>query len=169
MNHDEDLHILVRQESELQFPYFNADTAWELGTRMRELASRCEKPVAMGIWVAGQTLFYSATVAKSAGVTPGNEDWLRRKRNTVERFGKSSLRLGLELQRDETTLERRQGLMLADYAAHGGGFPLSLERTGCVGAIVVSGLTQREDHDLAVDATAAVLGRAVPRLDGTTR
>ncbi len=164
MKTQEDLDVLVAQEADLHFAYFNADVAWQLGNQMRNAALTCPRPVAIGIWLAGQTLFYGATVAGGVGTTTGNEDWLRRKRNTVQRFGKSSLRVGLELERDGTTLETRQGLTLADYAAHGGGFPLFLERSGCVGAIVVSGLTQREDHDLAVEAIAALLGKAVPRL-----
>ena len=112
-----------------------------------------------------QTLFLCATVTSAGkGVTPGNEDWLRRKRNTVLRFGRSSMRVGLELEREGTTLEARQGLMLADFAAHGGGFPLLLRGTGCVGAVVVSGLTQREDHELAVAAIGAELKVTVQQL-----
>lgn len=43
-------------------------------------------------------------------------------------------------------------------AAHGGGFPLTLEGLGCIGAITVSGLPQVEDHDLIVDALEGLLG-----------
>jgi len=157
---DEDLEILGRQEAELRFASFNADDAWNLGSSIRGLALADERPVAVGIWMAGQMLFYAGTGA----VVPSNEDWLRRKRNTVLRFGKSSLRVGLELERSGTTLEARQGLALADFAAHGGGFPIALRGTGCVGAVVVSGLTQREDHNMAVTAIAGMLGVAVPEL-----
>lgn len=165
MDLDEELRILELQEDLLQFPSFDGDDAWRLGSILRVLAEGKAKPVAIAIWVAGQTLFYAATVTSDGrGVTPGNEDWLRRKRNTVLRFGKSSLRLGLELGRDGTTLEARQGLALADYATHGGGFPLLLRGTGCVGAVVVSGLAQREDHAIAVQAIGAQLGITVPQL-----
>lgn len=63
-----------------------------------------------------------------------------------------------------TTLAARQGLGLADFADHGGGFPLLLRDTGCVGCIAFSGLPQREDHELVVDAIASVLGIEVKRL-----
>lgn len=154
-----DLAIIAEQERVLQFTSFNADTAWRLGCRLRELATG-RGAASMGIWIAGQTLFY-ATLPEAV---PGQEDWLRRKRNTVLRFGKSSYRVGMEMRRDGTTLAARQGLGLADFADHGGGFPLLLRDTGCVGCIVFSGLPQREDHELVVDAIASVLGTDVKRL-----
>ena len=160
MTLDDEIEILKAQESVLQFAAFNADQAWRLGGRLRELAQEAPKPVAIGIWLAGQTLLYTGT----NGISAGNEDWLRRKRNTVMRFGKSSLLVGSELARSGSTLEAKQGLMLADYAAHGGGFPLLLRETGCVGAIVIGGLTQREDHALVVGALGEMLGVAVPQL-----
>ncbi|MBW8749263.1 MAG: heme-binding protein, partial [Acidobacteria bacterium] len=64
-----------------------------------------------------------------------------------------------------TTLEVRQGLTLAEYAAHGGGFPLTLRGSGCLGAIVLSGLTQPEDHETVVTAVAEILGVTAPRLE----
>jgi uncharacterized protein (UPF0303 family) len=45
-----------------------------------------------------------------------------------------------------------------DHAAHGGSFPLLVRGTGCVGAVTVSGLPQRVDHELVVEALAARCG-----------
>ena len=160
MTLDDDVEILKQQETALQFSMFSADTAWHLGSRMRELALSMPKPVAIEIWLAGQTLLYTGT----NGINASHEDWLRRKRNTVLRFGKSSMLVGTELLRNGSTLEAKQGLVLADYAAHGGGFPLTLRGTGCVGAIAVSGLTQREDHSLVVEVLGEVLGVDVAQL-----
>lgn len=39
-----------------------------------------------------------------------------------------------------------------DYAIVGGGFPIGLESTGIIGSLIVSGLTDTEDHDLAYQA-----------------
>jgi uncharacterized protein (UPF0303 family) len=52
-----------------------------------------------------------------------------------------------------------EGLSLADYATHGGSFPLAVKGAGVVGSVTVSGLPQRADHELAVEALCAVLGR----------
>lgn len=155
-----DLAVIAEQERTLRFSSFNPDTAWQLGCRLRDLAAG-RGAAAMGVWMGGQTLFY----ATLPGVVPSHEDWLRRKRNTVLRFGKSSYRVGMEMRRDGTTLEVRQGLALADFADHGGGFPLQLKETGCVGCIGFSGLPQREDHALVVEAIAGVLGVDVVRLE----
>ena len=48
-------------------------------------------------------------------------------------------------------------LPLTDFAVHGGGFPLTLEGLGCIGALTVSGIPQREDHCIVSDALAEFL------------
>jgi uncharacterized protein (UPF0303 family) len=91
------------------------------------------------------------------GATPDNADWVRRKRNVTLRFHRSSYAIGLELQRDKRTLEERHGLKADDYMAHGGCFPIRLAGPTCIGAITISGLPQREDHDLLTRTLAAFL------------
>jgi uncharacterized protein (UPF0303 family) len=59
----------------------------------------------------------------------------------------------------ETTLLERYGLPVAEYAAAGGSFPLHVEGAGIVGAVTVSGLPQRDDHELVVEALCAMLGK----------
>ncbi len=112
------------------------------------------------IELAGQVLFACATLS----ATPGQADWIRRKRNTVRRFAKSSYAVGRQLERDGETMQARHGLELRDYAAHGGGFPIWVHGVGCIGSAVVSGMPQREDHGLVVAALAEVLGVEVERL-----
>ena len=51
-----------------------------------------------------------------------------------------------------------------DYAAHGGSFPITLRNMGCIGAITVSGLPQRQDHALVVAVLAEHLGQEANRL-----
>lgn len=157
---ENDLRVIEEQERVLEFGAFGAEAAWALGGRMRALAVESGRPVAMGIWMAGALLFYAGT----PGITPDNEWWLQRKRATVERFGRSSYRVGLELERDGATLGEKQGLPMREFAVHGGGFPLRLRGTGCVGAVVLSGLPQRQDHAMVVEAIAGMLGVSVPRL-----
>jgi uncharacterized protein (UPF0303 family) len=96
--------------------------------------------------------------------TPGQADWIRRKRNVVHRFGRSSYAIGLTLENNDETLQSRHCLDTADFAAHGGGFPILLEGTGPVGSVVISGLPQRDDHNLVIAALAKLLEKDVPRL-----
>jgi uncharacterized protein (UPF0303 family) len=109
--------------------------------------------VAIDVSLIGQQLFFHAM----PGTTPNNADWIRRKRNTVFRFFRSSFGMGLTMAQRQTTLAAAYGLPVADYADHGGGFPLFVAGTGCIGAVTVSGLPQRDDHSLVV----SVLGRVL--------
>jgi uncharacterized protein (UPF0303 family) len=160
MSLDDDLKTIARQEELLRWDGFDADSAWRLGCVMREMLVERGAAGTVEIEVAGQVLFTAATV----GATPGQADWIRRKRNTVRRFARSSYAVGRQLERDGETMEGRHGLALADYAAHGGGFPVWVKGVGVVGSAIVSGMPQREDHNLVVAAMARVLGVEVPVL-----
>jgi uncharacterized protein (UPF0303 family) len=78
--------------------------------------------------------------------------------NVVRRFQCASYRKGLELKRDGKALDEAVGCNPIDYAPHGGGFPIRMIDGPIIGCITVSNLPQREDHKLAVDAMASVLG-----------
>ncbi len=161
MSIETDLKAIAEQESSLQFAAFGAEMAWTLGCSLRDAALAKGAAMTMEIQVAGRTLFACAT----DGAPAGQADWIRRKRNTVMRFGRSSYAMGLLLELEGKTIEARHGLTLADFAMHGGGFPVVLQGTGLVGSVVVSGLPQRQDHAMVVEAIAAALGVEVPGLD----
>jgi uncharacterized protein (UPF0303 family) len=160
MSADQDLEIIAEQEKLLRFAAFNTDTAWQLGNLLRSMLLERKAGGTIEIEIAGQILFACTT----PGASPGQANWVRRKRNTVRTFAKSSYAVGLTLDRDGDTLAVRQGLELKDYAIHGGGFPLHVTGMGVIGSIVVSGLPQRDDHELAVTAIAQLLGVAPPQL-----
>ena len=113
------------------------------------------------ISLAGRPLFQAVTGESAAA---GQMDWIRRKRNTVLRFGRSSYAMGLDLEKSGLTIEARHGLTLAEYAMHGGGMPLTMIGAGCIGAVVCSGLPQRDDHAMVTAALAGVMGVEVPQL-----
>ena len=116
----EDLAVIARQEELLRWDGFDAETAWRVGSLLREMLLARGAGGTVEIEIAGQVLFTCATV----GATPGQADWIRRKRNVVRRFAKSSYAVGRTLERDGETLEGRHGLTLTDHAVHGGGFPV---------------------------------------------
>src|SRR6516165_11042105 len=150
-----DLELIARQERELLLPHFDENVAWEIGTRIRELAVSRHSPVVIEIRRPGQLLFYSAL----KGTAPDNAEWARRKSNSVARFYRSSYAIGLGLREIKSTLSEKYELSTTDYAAHGGSFPLRGATAGYVGSVTVSGLPQRADHQLVVEVLCLHLGR----------
>ena len=155
MGLSEDIERVALQERELHLPQWNARLAWELGNRLKSMADDRGLTVVIDVRRFGQPLFYAAM----EGTTPDNPEWVRKKINVVARFNRSSYGFGLHLKMKKTTLLERYGLPVAEYAADGGSFPLHVEEAGIVGAATVSGLPQRDDHNLVVEALSALLGR----------
>ncbi|KAL5000406.1 hypothetical protein BDV10DRAFT_183472 [Aspergillus recurvatus] len=172
---------LAAQESSPStlFNSFTSNTAFQLGlslrTRILSLPSSQRKPALISISLGGSNsptgaphvVFQCAT---EPGTIPDNDVWVRRKRNTVERWGVSSwlmrrkLIAGLEGGNGdgigvEEAFVRKYALGSSsggknadDYAIHGGGFPVRVKGVdGVVGVIVVSGLKQEDDHQVIVE------------------
>jgi uncharacterized protein (UPF0303 family) len=149
------LDELEAQEGRLVFDRFDDDTAWTLGTTLREAANAAELPVAISVRRNRRLLFFAALSGSSAD----NEGWLARKCAVVDRYGHSSLRVGEQFRVDGKSFDTDSRLDPSHYAAHGGAFPILLKGTGCIGTVAVSGLPQRDDHQLVVDAIDKVLGQ----------
>jgi uncharacterized protein (UPF0303 family) len=167
MDLSRDLERIEHQERELTFPKFDLEVAWRVGQRLRELAAGRRLPVVIDVRYFGQPLFYSAL----PGSVPDNAEWVRRKSNTVARFHRSSYAVGLMLKQAQTTLLERYALPLTDFAAHGGSFPLHVKGIAVIGAVTVSGLPQRADHELVVEALCLELGQdygslVLPKVEG---
>ena len=155
MGLSEDLERVALQEHELRLPRLDARVAGDRGGRLRPLSEERVLAVVIDVRRFGQPLFYAALEE----TTPDNVEWVRRKSNVVARFHRSSYAVGLKLKAKNETLTEQQGLPLADYATHGGSFPLAVEGAGLVGSVTVSGLPQRADHELVVEALCGLLGR----------
>ena len=155
MGLNEDLQRIAQQERELVLPRLDAQMAWELGSRLRAMAAERGLAVVIDVRRFGQPLFYAAM----DGTTPDNVEWVRRKTNVVARFHSSSYVAGLKEKLKNETLTESQGLSIAEYATHGGSFPLRVGGAGVVGSVTVSGLPQRADHELVVEALCALLGK----------
>lgn len=157
----EDLERIALQEQELRLPAVDMRLAWELGGRLRTLAVERGLGVVIDVRRFGQPLFYTAL----DGTTPDNAEWVRRKSNVVARFHRSSYAVGMNLKAKSYTLLERYGPAVADYAADGGSFPLAVAGTGVVASATISGLAQRDDHELVVEALCGLLGRDYAELE----
>ena len=165
MTTEDKLLVLYTQERLLSFATFPPDDGWRLGNILRRLILElvAAEPAHAGVGgtaeieLTGQILFTCAT----AGAKPNQADWIRRKRNTVHRFERSSYAIGLTYGHDGAALLQQFNLPGADYAAHGGGFPLRVGEA-CVGSVILSGFHQRDDHEIVVASLAEMLGVSVP-------
>jgi uncharacterized protein (UPF0303 family) len=146
---------LAAEEEDLRFDGFTNDDAWDLGSALVAVARRDGAPVAVDVSRHGHQLFH----ASLPGTSPDNDSWIQRKTRVVHRFGHSSLFVRQASIERGTTFEAEFGLDPALYAAHGGAFPVVIRSVGPVGAVVVSGLPQLEDHRMVVAAIRAHLGR----------
>ncbi|AOK52507.1 heme-degrading domain-containing protein [Burkholderia stagnalis] len=144
-----------QQASRTMLPSFNADAARRLGDIAVNLASRRGLPIAVSVVSARGPLFYCALDGSGA------EDCeaIRRRQNTVLRFGKSSLEVGASFARSGRSLQT-EGLSGDDYALDGGGVPLCVAHAGLVGAMTIAGLDSVRNHALAVESLRWYVGAA---------
>jgi uncharacterized protein (UPF0303 family) len=142
---------LESQERELELSRFDNADAWRLGSSLVRLATDRELPVAIDIRRGTQQLFHAAL----AGSVADNDRWIERKVRVVERYGVSSFLVGRRLAAKGQGLDAGMGVNPADYAAHGGAFPIRIKDVGVVAVVTVSGLPQAEDHALVVEALRA--------------
>lgn len=139
---------LLDQEERLQLPRFDNDDAFRLGMMLVERARSERLALTVDLTRVHQQLFHVAL----PGTTPDNDHWVRRKTAVVYRFHRSSLYMGVSCRLKGIALAERFALDPADYAAHGGSFPIRVRGVGLVGTVTVSGLPQEEDHRLVMTA-----------------
>ncbi|KAH7924766.1 hypothetical protein BV22DRAFT_1195707 [Leucogyrophana mollusca] len=153
------------QEEACRLPSFDADVAWELGSIIRKnVQQNYTRPVVVYIAHANssQILFFAAS---GPGSLPDNMFWVKRKEAVVLRWGVSTMRMRLAVTKPGMTTQEslKDKFEMADpsiYALHGGGFPLKVKGVeGLVGVIVVSGLTQEDDHTVIVEGIQQYLAQ----------
>jgi uncharacterized protein (UPF0303 family) len=150
-----DIEKIKVQETELAFDAFDEATAFEIGSALRARALAENWPIIVDIQLWDRPLFYAAM----PGSTGSNTDWARRKRNVVKMFLRSTYRMMLEQGGESALFAERYGLSASEYVLAGGGFPIRVSGVGVIGVITVSGLPQRQDHGIIVDALCDHLGR----------
>lgn len=138
---------------ELQLEHFTNDDAHRLGLLLLGWARERDLPIAVDVTRGTQTVFHVAMEGTSAD----NDDWLRRKTRAVQRFGIPSLLIGLRPRLNGKRIEDEPWFDERRYAAHGGAFPVLVRGVGMVATVAVSGLSQEEDHVLAVDGLRALV------------
>lgn len=156
----EDIEKIAEQEAALVFDRFDETTAFAVGSLIRERALADKLPIVVDIETWDRPLFYAAL----PGSTGSNTNWARRKRNVVKMFLKSTYRMVLEKARPDRTFPPGEGLDPTDYVLAGGGFPIHVKGVGVIGVIAVSGLPERQDHEVIVAALCQHFGLDVRSL-----
>ena len=156
MAKDDDIKLIIEQEKTLVFPEFDEAIAFKIGAAMRTAAIAAGENIVVDIRTWDRPLFYMAL----PGTNGGNQHWVRRKYNVVQRLMKSSYRVTLETESDTRLFPPGAALDPAEFVLAGGGFPIRVKGAGVIGALTVSGLHERDDHRLAVSAICEHLGIA---------
>jgi len=149
------------QEKLLRFDHFSNKDALALGMFIAEKAEKADVAMAISIRKPNGNIIFQYC---SPGTTLSNENWMRRKFNTVALTEGCSLRAWASsiLKGQDLTA---QGLDTKDYALCGGGFPIRLVSGEFVAVITVSNLPHLEDHAFLIDALCQYLGASdVPRI-----
>lgn len=142
------IDILEKQEQMLRFDHFTHKDILNLGLFMVDRAQRLGTCVSVAVRTAeGAAVFQHLP----DGTGKNNENWMRRKANTVLLMDCSSLRAAYNLERYHETLEDH-GLSHADYALCGGGFPARLKDGTLVGVVTVSNLYHIADHEFVTQS-----------------
>ncbi len=129
------------------FESFTNDDGIALGLALVDAARTRQLAVTVDVRRGDQQVFHAAL----PGTTADNDAWVERKVRVVRRFEQSSFRVGCALRRMGKTIDEAYLLEGSLYGAHGGAFPITVRGAGVVGVVTVSGLPQREDHELVVD------------------
>ena len=148
------LEALQQLEETLQFPSFDLEDAYALGTRLREAGTREPEPIAVRI-VLDDLIVYQSFLP---GTGNDNNWWMDKKYATVKRTHHASLRAAAERElagslEDWQTDEEH-------YAFCGGGFPIVVNGE-FRGAAIVSGLPHLDDHRCLTETIAAYLGKNI--------
>lgn len=140
MNH------IVWEEEHYRFQVFEYEDAVRLSQEVFELALEEDAAICYQVVVDGFTVVRCFLT----GTDESNIQWLERKKNTVQKSRKSSLRCGMEAEaagRLEPWQEDRE-----HYVIRGGGCPIWKQDGTFVGVLCISGLQHQEDHRMAAEA-----------------
>jgi uncharacterized protein (UPF0303 family) len=138
---------LLADEVRTTLNQLSNDDAIDLGLLALKRAREQHLTVAFEVHRSGRVLFRAAL----PGSTPDNDRWLAGKARVVESFHHSTLYERVRHEESDMDFYAATGLSPELFAAHGGGIPIAIKGTGVVGALIVSGLPQVDDHNFAID------------------
>lgn len=140
-----DIKEILKQEKKAELPHFSIKDLDSFIKTIKYVGGSSYNKVCILIKINQRVVFFHA----GNNTTNENNDWVNKKSNVVDLFDHSSLYEKLLHLDEESDFYTDNGLNRKEYAIVGGGFPISITNTGIIGSIVISGLTDDEDHNFA--------------------
>ncbi len=138
---------LLEQEESVRLTEFNQELALDLGALAAEVGLTRELPIAISVRIGGWEVFK----ASLPGTIAENDGWIQRKANVVALTQHSTMYERVLAEESGSDWHKDHGVVDETHAIHGGGFPLTLATGEHVGAFIIIGLPQVEDHLLALE------------------
>lgn len=153
MDYQKIINEVTKQEEMLRFDHFTNDDAWALGKHLVEKVEKDGIKMAISIRKLNGNCVFAYF---SEGTNLMNENWMRRKYNTVKYNEMSSFKQwAIHTWKGRTPEDT--GLKSEDFAFCGGGFPIKLKSGEMVAALTVSNLPHEKDHKFIIDGLASFL------------
>jgi uncharacterized protein (UPF0303 family) len=147
---------LAAIEDKLYLEKFDTADAIEMGKIALALCQERKLSAAIEVRIGDWTVFH----ASLPGTDTDNDWWMGRKARVVKLTGHSSMHQRVASEEGKYDWFARNGVKEEEYAIHGGGNPINVRGKGLVGALLISGLPQIEDHLLGVEVITEFLARA---------
>ncbi len=147
--------LLLEEQDRLTLPSLSVADALEIGQIATSFGVEQGLPIAVEVRM-GDWIIYHASLA---GSIDENQGWIDRKARVVMLKRHSTLFERVSAQERGVDWHKENGLLNETHAIHGGGLPLITKGEGFVGALLISGLPQVEDHLLGVKVLTEFLAR----------
>ena len=146
---------LLQEELLLTLPALDVADALEIGEIAKSFGTQRGLAIAVEVRI-GDWIIYHVSLP---GSTPENDWWISRKARTVLLKHHSTMYERVSAQERGVDWHKENNLLDETHAIHGGGLPLITKDEGLVGALLISGLPQVEDHLLGVEVLTEFLAR----------
>lgn len=146
---------LLEEEDLLRLPSLTLNDALGIGEIAKSICTSRNLPVTIEVRL-GDWVVYHASLP---GSTPVNDWWIARKARVVMLKHHSTLYERLSAEERGVDWHKENNLSEETHAVHGGGLPLITRDKGFVGALLISGLPQVDDHLLGVEVLTKFLAR----------
>jgi uncharacterized protein (UPF0303 family) len=148
-------YLLLEEEKHLVLPSLIVADALEIGEIAKSFGTKKGLPIAVEVRI-GDWIIYHASLP---GSTSENQWWIDRKARVVLLKHHSTIYERVSAEERGVDWHSENNLLDETHAIHGGGLPLITQDKGFVGALLISGLPQVEDHLLGVEVLTEFLAR----------